>query len=135
MKLLNLKPLHTCTEGARACLLSYCFLVTKKQLLKALLTCTFIPSLLSSESRKKYTLRLLLTCREALEEELSFFPWRNQDRVSRNLFSLSKAVPEDLNMKFRSKSNRGYTNRGCLHSLILSLQDKRSAIFPSECSE
>ena len=33
--------------SCRTCLLSYCFLVTKKYLLKALLTCTFIPPLLS----------------------------------------------------------------------------------------
>ena len=43
------------------------FLVTKEKLLKAFLTYTFIPPLLSSESRKRYTLRLLMYL-EALEE-------------------------------------------------------------------
>ena len=51
-------------------LLFYCFSSDKKQLLKALLTCT-------------------------------------------------KAVPVDLNMKFISKFNHGFTNRGCLHCAIL----------------
>ena len=76
--------------SCRACLLSYCFLVTKKYLLKALLTCTFIPLLLSSESRKSYTLRLLLTCLGALEEGLSCFPGRDGEGVTSNLFSLVK---------------------------------------------
>ena len=34
-------------------------------------------------------------------------------------FASSKAVLEDLNMKFRSKLNHGFTNRGCLHCAIL----------------
>ena len=75
--------------SCRACLFSYCFLVPKKYLLKALLTCTFIPPLLSSESRKKYTLRLLLTCLEAQEEGFFCFPGRGWERDS-NLFSLVK---------------------------------------------
>ena len=31
----------------------------------------------------------------------------------------SKTVPEDLNMKFRSKFYHGFTNRGCLHYAII----------------
>ena len=31
----------------------------------------------------------------------------------------SKAVPKDLKMKFRSKFNHGFTNRGCLQCAIL----------------
>ena len=57
----------------------FCFFIVfgdKKQLLKALLTCIFIPRLLnlfdllsySSESRKKYTLKLLLMFLEGLGE-------------------------------------------------------------------
>ena len=34
----------------------------------------------------------------------------------------SKAVPEDLNMKFRSKLNHGFTNCGCLHCAIAILK-------------
>ena len=70
--------------------------VTKKMLLEALLTCTFIPSLSSSESRKKYTLRILLTCLDILEEGFSCFPWRNWEWISRNLFSLVKLYPRIL---------------------------------------
>ena len=44
----------------------------KKKHLKALLTRLFILPLLNSESRKKYTLRPLLTCLEALEEGFSY---------------------------------------------------------------
>ena len=59
-------------------------------LFKTLLTCTFIPLLLSSGSRKKYTLRLFLTCLEAPEEEFSCFPERDWEGVSRDLLSLVK---------------------------------------------
>ena len=31
----------------------------------------------------------------------------------------NKAVPEVLNMKYRSKFKHGFTNRGCLHCAIL----------------
>ena len=31
----------------------------------------------------------------------------------------SEIVPEDLNLKFRSKFNPGFTNHGCLHCAIL----------------
>ena len=38
-------------------------------------------------------------------------------------------VPEDLNLKFRSKLNPGFTNHGCLHCAILKalygFKDKR----------
>ena len=44
----------------------------------------------------------------------------------------SKVVPEDLNVKFRSKCNNGFTNRGCLHCVNLRLQGKRYAIFRSK---
>ena len=40
--------------------------------------------------------------------------------VSRKLVS-SKAVPEGLNLKCRSKFNQGFTNRGCLHWAILNV--------------
>ena len=74
--------------SCRACLFSNCFFGDKKNLLKALLTCTFFAPLLSSESRKRYMLRLLLMCLEAQEEELSCFPGRNWEGVSRNLLFL-----------------------------------------------
>ena len=61
----------------------------KNELLNALLTCTFIPPLLSLELRKK-ALRLLLTCLEALEEGFSSFLWRNWEGFTMNLFSLGK---------------------------------------------
>ena len=72
------------------------FWVTKKIALKALLTCTFIRSLLnsfdlpsySSESRKRYTLRLLLMCPEVLEEGFSCFPGRDWEGVCRKLLFL-----------------------------------------------
>ena len=38
-------------------------------------------------------------------------------------------------MKVRSKSNNRFTNCGCLNDVILSLQGKRYAIFPSKCSK
>ena len=43
-----------------------------------------------SELRKKYTLRLLLTCLEVLEERFFCFPGIDWEGVSRNLFSLVK---------------------------------------------
>ena len=37
-----------------------------------------------------------------------------------HLFSSSvKTVPEDLNLKFRSKFNHSFTNHGCLHYAAL----------------
>ena len=59
------------------------FFGDKKQVLKTLLNCTFIPLLLnylpsySSQLRKRYTLRLLLMCLEALGEAFSCFPARD----------------------------------------------------------
>ena len=41
----------------------------------------------------------------------------------------SKAVPEDLIMKFRSKLNHGFTNRGCLHCAILKTYKARDMQF------
>ena len=41
--------------------------------------------LLSSESRKRYKLKLLLMCLETLEEEFSYFPGRHWEGVSKNL--------------------------------------------------
>ena len=41
----------------------------------------------------------------------------------------SKAVPKDLKMKFRSKFNHGFTNRGCLHCVILKTQKARDMQF------
>ena len=46
--------------SCKACLLFYCYFGDKKYILKALLTCTFILPLLSSESRKRYKLKLCL---------------------------------------------------------------------------
>ena len=36
-------------------------------------------------------------------------------------------------LRERNLFSHGFTNRGCLHCAILSLQDKRYAIFPSIC--
>ena len=63
------------------------FLVTKIAL-ESLLTCTFIPALLSSEPRKKYTLRLL--CLETLEERFSCFPGVDWEGISREVLSIVK---------------------------------------------
>ena len=85
--------------SCRAYLLS-CVLGDKKQFLKGLLTCTFIPPLSNSESGKRYKLKLLLMCLEVVNAS-------------------SNVVPEDLNIKLRSKLNHGFTNRGCLQCGIL----------------
>ena len=79
-------------------LFNYCFGI-KKQLLKYLLTCTFIHSLLnsfnfpsySSKFRKIYTLRLLRGLQEMI--------------VS------SKPVPKVLNKKYNLKFKHAFTNR------------------------
>ena len=62
------------------------------------MTCSFIFSLLnsfdlpsySSESRKRYTLSLLLMCLEVLGEWFSCFPWIDWEEFSRKLLSLVK---------------------------------------------
>ena len=62
------------------------------------MTCSFILSLLnsfdlpsySSESRKRYTLSLLLMCLEVLREWFSCFPWIDWEEFSRKLLSLVK---------------------------------------------
>ena len=65
--------------------------------------------------------------------DLYFHPFIIEFRIEEKIHN--QAVPEDLNMKFRSKSNNGFSNLGCLHCVILSLQGKRYAIFPSKCSK
>ena len=52
-------------------------------------------------------------------------PRAREEGFSCFLLLFSKAVPEDFNMKFRSKFNHGFTNRGCFHCATLSLQGKR----------
>ena len=50
-------------------------------------------------------------------------------------FIFSTAVPKDLKIKFRSKFNHGFTNRGCLHCAILKVYNARDKqFFPSKCS-
>ena len=60
---------------------------------------------MSSESRKRYTLKLLLIC---LEMPLEGFPpfLGNSERGFVGTFVSSKVVPEDLNVKFGSKFNQ-----------------------------
>ena len=43
-------------------------------------------------------------------------------------------MPNGMNMKFRSKSNNGLTNLGSLHCVMLNVQGKTYAVFPSKCS-
>ena len=76
------------------------FLVTKKKLLRALLTCIFICLLLnsfdlrsySSKSRRRYTFRLLcvmlLMCLEVLREGFLCFPVGDWEGVCKELLSL-----------------------------------------------
>ena len=53
----------------------------------------------------------------------------------------SKALPEDLNLQFKSKFNRDFTNHGCFHCAILktlySFKEKRDhkSTFFSKCSK
>ena len=65
--------------------------------------------------------------------KVCLFSWERLGAGQQELIFSSKAVAEDLNMKFRSKFNHGFANRGCLHCAILSLQGKRYAIFLSKC--
>ena len=82
--------------SCRACFFTTFWVTKKKKLLKALLTCTFIRSLLNSfdlpsyisESRKRYTSRLLLMCPEVLEEGFSCFPRRDWEGVCSKLLFL-----------------------------------------------
>ena len=46
----------------------------------------------------------------------------------------SNIVPEDLNIKFRSKFNHGFTNRGCLQCGILKAHKAR-AMFKMKFSK
>ena len=103
----------------------------KRQLLKALLTWTFIPSLLRSESRKKIHTEVVIDVPKGARGRIVLFYREKLGRGQQEPILSSKAVPEDLNMKFRLKFNHGFTNRSCLHCAILNLQVKRYTIFPS----
>ena len=70
------------------------FLWSQKIGLKALLTCAFIPSLLTLESSKKYTVRLFLTSRVG-GERLFLFSWDTLEGVYKEPIVSSEAVPED----------------------------------------
>ena len=79
-----------------------CFLVTQSNFQKlSWPTCTFILLLLNSfdlpscnsETRKRYTLRLLLICLETLGETFPYFSWRDCKGVNRKLLSLAKLYP------------------------------------------
>ena len=97
----------------RACLLFYYLFGDKKQLLRALLTCTFIRLLLnffdlrsySSKSSRIYTFRLLLLVRlYMLREGIFYFLVRHWDEVFRKVLSLvslnSQLLAKMLNFIF-----------------------------------
>ena len=105
----------------------YCFLVTKKQLLKALLTCTFIPSLLNSfdlrsyrsESREKIHIAAVVDASRGAGGKVFLFSWKRLGGGLQKTIVTSKAVPKVLNMKYRSEFKHGFTNPACLHCAIL----------------
>ena len=70
---------------------------------------------------------------EVLEEGFPCFLGRDWEGVSwglvREPIISSKAVPEDLNVKFKSKFNHGFTNRGCLRCAILKAYKTRDMQF------
>ena len=57
------------------------------------------------------------------------FPGRDQGGGQQEPVASDKAVLKDLKMKFRSKFNHGFTNRGCLHCAILKAQKARDMQF------
>ena len=71
---------------------------------------------------------LLISLEVVLGEGFFCFPVRNWEGVWEGVFS--KAVPEVLDMKYRSKFKHGFTNRGNLHCAILKalhgFQEKRA---------
>ena len=57
-------------------------------------------------------------CLEVMGKGFSCFLEETGRELVGNIIS-RKAVPKDLNMKFRLIFNHGFTNRGCLHCTIL----------------
>ena len=101
--------------SCRACLLFYFFFYDNKQLLKALLPCTFILLLLnsfdllsfSSKLRKRYT--YTDESRSAGGRIFLFSCERLGRGLQETVFS-SKAVLDVLDMKYKSEFKHGFTN-------------------------
>ena len=89
---------------------SACF-GNKKQLLKALLT-------YNSEWRKRIHTKTVADVPRGAGGGFSCFPGETR-RGQQETVVCSKTVLEDLNIKFRSKFNHGFTRCGYLHSAIL----------------
>ena len=79
----------------------------------------FIIEFFSSKLKKRYRLRLLLMCLEALGEGFALFSWEILQRGLQETVVSSKAVPKVWNMTYISEFKHGFTNRGCLHCAIL----------------
>ena len=102
------------TMSCRACLFFYYFFGNKKQLLKALLICTFIHLLLNLliclaavQNQGRYTLRLLCCSCTQKDWGKGFLVFlRDQEGVCRKLLS----VPEVWEVKYRSEFKHNFTN-------------------------
>ena len=60
-----------------------------------------------------------LKCLEVLAESLFLFSWERLGKGFWETIISSKAMPEILNMKYKSEFKHGFTNRCCLHCAIL----------------
>ena len=88
----------------------------KKQLLKSLLTSTFVPPLLSiNKIEEKVHTKAVADVSRGAGGKVFLFSLERQRGAQQKPIVSSNAVLEDLNIKFRSKFNHGFTNRGCLH--------------------
>ena len=113
--------------SCKACLLFYCFFGDKKQFGKVFLIYTFIPFLLNSFALLQCRIEEMIQAKaianvsRAAGGRLFLFSWERLEGGQQETIVSSKVVPVDLNMKFISKFNDIFSNRGCLHCGVLKL--------------
>ena len=106
--------------SCRACL-SYCFVWWKKIPFKSLLELYFHAFIIAFRIEEKIHTKAVVEVSRGAGEGFFCFPGRDREKVSRNLLSLVKLYQR---IWIWNLINHGFTNCGCLHCAILSLQGK-----------
>ena len=100
------------------CLSFLLFFGDKITAFKCSLDLCFYPSIIEFRIKEKTHTKAAVDVSRCCRKGFSVF-LGDAGRGLVGTFVSSKVVPEDLNMKFRSKFNHDFINRGCLHCAIL----------------
>ena len=89
----------------------------------------FYPSIIEFRIEEKIHTKAVVNVSRGAGERVFLFSWERLRGCHSASVVSSKAVPEDLNMKFRSKFNHRFTNHGCLYWAISKASKTRDLQF------